>query len=314
MEGCSDKLGIFPASYVQLFDFDANSTTESSLSESCSFTSFYYTLLDPLFLQVIRTLREWHSHLLTFYRSNTHIEKYQSVRRLMYELVEICEGPIGRELAPTLWRRRCNQILKGANSKDPFMRSYLDEDDNTSNSQPESDSSKSVLEPSLEELYDRILSKLNQGNQLLNLEIMPSFTHGTFSSDNSTTTTNYSFLIRRNGAMSHQFWTQSWGASRGKFRPYLARENSKYLTSILDYYNRLNQKYSNRFKSTPSSQPSRTMSFHSPLHCLQQASHYNSSNGSSTHQMSSSSNNNKKYRRHLLLSIREANFKLMCTC
>src|SRR5699024_9498280 len=101
---------------------------------------------------------EWHSHLLVFYRSNSYIEKYQTVRRLMYELIELCEGPFGRELAPNLWRRRCSQILKGSshNSKDPFMKLYLDEDNNPSaNGGDSCDSSKSVLEPSLEELYDK---------------------------------------------------------------------------------------------------------------------------------------------------------------
>src|SRR5699024_2952774 len=158
------KLGIFPSSYVQLFDHHNYHQISADSPEVHSYTSYYYSLFDPLYLQLVRTLREWHGHLQAFYRSNTNVEKYQAVRKLMSELLEICRGPIGKELAPTLWRRRCNQILNGTNTlaKDPFVKLYLDEDENPS---PESDNSKSVLEPSLEELYDKIISKLNYGNQ-----------------------------------------------------------------------------------------------------------------------------------------------------
>lgn len=294
LEG-STQLGIFPSNYVQQFD-----RTSSDSPESSYFTSFYYTLLDPLFLQVVRSLREWQRHILVFYRSNVNIEKYQTIQNLIRELIEICEGSFGKELAPSLWRRRCNQLLKESNDTtltDPFVKLYLDEDENP---RAESDTSRSVIEPSLEELYDTVISKLNQGNQLLNLEIMPSFTHGTFSSDNTLT---YSTLVRKNRLQSYQYWSCGRGESHSKFQPFVSRENSKYLTSILEYYTGLNRKLRNRCKSHVTSQLGRAPSlcFHSPLHgqVIHQSTGSNSSHGSNT---------SKKYRRHLLFSIREANF------
>ncbi len=330
-EGSSSSLkkqyGIFPASYVWM---------ENQTSSSSSLTTYYTALLDPLYLQVVRTLREWHQHLLAFYRANAHPERYQAVRKLMAELIEIARGPLGRELSPTLWRRRTNAILKsGAQlNLDPYAKLlYQDEEElqgmnssNTTESATEAvtspSKSSSVLEPSLEELYDRVLSKLNQGNQLLGLEVMPSFTHGTFASD-TVAAASFAGLTRRKH--SQQMFLDAKRVKEGsgsvKFSPYFARENSKYLPSILAYYSRLSRKFTGgggsgrlggKANSSATSTPQRAVSFHSPMHSSSDSSVGGGRRGSSlvnsVQGSVTSSAVTKKHRRHLLFSIREVNF------
>ena len=322
------QYGIFPASYVWM---------ENQTSSSSSLTTYYTALLDPLYLQVVRTLREWHQHLLAFYRANAHPERYQAVRKLMAELIEIARGPLGRELSPTLWRRRTNALLKsGAQlNLDPYAKLlYQDEEElqgmNSSSNTTESvtdavtspSKSSSVLEPSLEELYDRVLSKLNQGNQLLGLEVMPSFTHGTFASD-TVAAASFAGLTRRKH--SQQMFLDAKRVKEGsgsvKFSPYFARENSKYLPSILAYYSRLSRKFTGgggsgrlggKANSSATSTPQRAVSFHSPMHSSSDSSVGGGRRGSSlvnsVQGSVTSSAVTKKHRRHLLFSIREVNF------
>lgn len=268
--GGEGRLGIFPASHVLLF-------------ENLDSTTYYFKLMDPLCLQVCRTLREWHQLLNGFYRTNTNQEKYQLVRKLMVELIDLC-GILSRDLAPTLWRRRTAQLLNstgrsGGLAEDPFETLYGDEDVEEKNRQS--------LDISLEELHERVLSKLNLGNHLLNLDLMPSFTYGTFASDHCMP---YSQLIQCD---THHSLTER---RKGKLKPYYQRPNSKYLTLILDYYNRLCRKLAQRPQNAKLSRNS--LSFHSPLHTASQSS--------STSMPQSVAG--KKYRRHLLFTIREANF------
>ncbi|KAH9391162.1 Dedicator of cytokinesis protein 3 [Tyrophagus putrescentiae] len=313
----SGNYGIFPASYVWM---------ENQTSSSSSLTTYYTALLDPLYLQVVRTLREWHQHLLAFYRANAHPERYQAVRKLMAELIEIARGPLGRELSPTLWRRRTNAILKVLLYQDEEELQGMNSSSNTTESATEAvtspSKSSSVLEPSLEELYDRVLSKLNQGNQLLGLEVMPSFTHGTFASD-TVAAASFAGLTRRKH--SQQMFLDAKRIKEGsgsvKFSPYFARENSKYLPSILAYYSRLSRKFTGgggsgrlggKANSSATSTPQRAVSFHSPMHSSSDSSVGGGRRGSSlvnsVQGSVTSSAVTKKHRRHLLFSIREVNF------
>lgn len=294
VDGDCANLGLFPSTFVQVFDENLNLTNCAN-----TFTTFYFTLMDPLFLQVVRTLREWHQHLIGFYRTNTNQEKYQTVRKLMYELIDLC-ATLSKEWAPSLWRKRSAQLLEinSANSKDPFAKLYLDEDDADVGDE-QSTNNGNVMEPSLEELYERILSKLNLGNHLLNLDIMPSFTHGTFSNDHSL---NYSHLVPRNTPLIQRQHNEVFVyRRRSKLKPYYMRKNSKYLTFILDYYNRLCKKFAEKTCKTNNRS---SLSFHSPLHTNSQQQV-----GSSSLQTMAA----KKYRRHLLFSIREANFSSLFT-
>lgn len=303
IENNPSKLGIFPANFVKVFGHHQNDCNENRSQSEC-LTSYFYTLLDPLFLQVVRTLREWHQHIISFYRNNVNIEKYQSIRKLMFEIMKHC-SILRRELVPTLWRRRCTQILKNSydnsGTVDPFARLYLDEDENVNmcDSSNIASDNRAGMEPTLEELYNRILSKLILGNQMLNLDIMPSFTYGTFSNDNAI---NNSQLIRCHSYLSRQYWTQSWSIKRqDKFRPYYGWENSKYITIILDYYNRLNSKLLLKSNVVPSQ--NQRGSFHSQS---------SGANQSCLNNLLPSSHNQKmsieKCRRHLLFCIKDANF------
>lgn len=298
------RVGIFPASYVQIFD-DHRKNRHSNNDNSMVF--YYYTLLDPLYLQVVRTLREWQYYLVqNYYRNNVNMEKFFIVRNLIYELFELC-STLSKDLAPTLWRRRSNQLLKINNDpKDPFAKIYLGEENNSQDDDKGEHSAASfAFDSSLEDLYDRILLKVNQGNQHLNLDIMPSFTHGALNNYQKNLNTLHS-TIRSLQVFNKCIVTPNHNDSllkkRNKFQPYYAKENSKYLPFILDYYNHINRGFNQKFK------PNITATAINHRHSF---SSFVTSN--LLHQSANTANTQntsliRKYRRHLLFLIREANF------
>ncbi|KAH9422669.1 Dedicator of cytokinesis protein 3 [Dermatophagoides pteronyssinus] len=345
------QLGIFPANFVHVFD-DYRQYRLRSEDNDNSMAFFYYTLLDPLYLQVIRTLREWY-HLLiwNYYRLNINIEKFLIVRNLIYELFELISTTLGRDLAPTLWRRRRNQMLKiNSDPKDPFARLYLgeDHDDNdnvdndndvnsgighvdgdisidecqrtiSSNNSIESmkniintsNASNTMLDSNLEDLYERILCKLNQGNQHLNMDIMPSFTHGTnilqTLKSNDQCIGQYqieNFLINDN----HHKSLIERIKQRTKFFPYYPtrKDQCRYLPQILDYYNQINRGFNQKFRSNI------TTSINQHRHSFSSflTPSPTTTTPKTTPATTNSNNLIRKFRRHLLFTIRDANFAL----
>lgn len=309
LESDPSRIGIFPANYVQIFD-DHRKNRYSNNDNDNSMVFYYYTLLDPLYLQVVRTLREWHYYLVqNYYRNNINMEKFLIVRNLIYELLELC-STLSKDLSPTLWRRRSNQLLKINNDpKDPFARVYLgEENDYQDDDKLEQSTNTCVFDSSLEDLYDRILSKVNQGNQHLNLDIMPSFTHGALSNyhkDLNTLHSPFRSLQVFNKCIVTPNHNDSLLKKRNKFQPYYAKENSKYLPFILDYYNHINRGFNQKFKpnitATAINHRHSFSSFVTPNLLHQPHSSTTTTNTQNTSLI-------RKYRRHLLFLIREANF------
>ncbi|KAH7639593.1 dedicator of cytokinesis protein-like protein 1 [Dermatophagoides farinae] len=355
------QLGIFPASYVHVFDDYRQYRIQSGHHHNNinPMTFYYYTLLDPLYLQVIRTLREWYHILIrTYYRQNVNMEKFLIVRNLIYELFELISTTLGRDLAPTLWRRRRNQMLKiNSDPKDPFARLYLDEDhddndnddidggDNhndhghgcndditsddghqhtiSSNNSIESiknittSTTMTMLDSNLEDLYERILSKLNQGNQHLAMDIMPSFTHGTTILQQQTSKLNQ-FQIDINFLTFHADDRQSLVSNerikqRTKFFPYYPtrKDQCKYLPRILDYYNQINRCFNQKFRSNITT--SINQQRHSFSSFVTPTATTTPKNTPTTTTNANSNNLIRKFRRHLLFTIRDANFAISNT-
>ncbi|UXI23320.1 elongator complex protein 4 [Sarcoptes scabiei] len=275
------------------------------------------------------------------------MEKFLIVRNLIYELLELL-SILNKDLAPSLWRKRNSQLLKiNSDPKDPFAKLYLGEEeesedlkildkhfncndgnnDEVKSAHSQEQSSASFFDSSLEEFYERILTKLNQGNQHLNLDIMPSFTYGNLQYQSTTDLTN---TIKQSiKSINLEIQSEPYCSNthhrypsrikkRSKFSPFYVRNNCKYMPLILDYYNQINDGFNRKFKSNIQTEIVAGQSINNNasnnLHRHSFSSFSNSLIGptvlSSPTLPTNNSNNStvRKFRRHLLLSIREANF------
>lgn len=220
-------LGIFPANYVQVFDSELCKPL-SNMPNSSYLSSFFYILLDPLFLQVVRSLRDWQQCLFQLYRNNNDPNRFKTVGELIRELINLA-ALLSKDMAPALWEKRSNRLLKlsttASSPKDPF--GGLDEEENGHDEQSPTDTT------TLEEIYDKVLRRLNKCNYLLDMDIMPSFTHSAF----GVMHLNKSRFNSVDGTHQHQI------RKIGKFRPYNPTTSSRYLTHVLNYYSRLKRNY-----------------------------------------------------------------------